>query len=584
MRLSKLLLLVLALTSFAEGAEPVEVLELADATPGRTGVCVTEMDGGERVEIPLTVLGTIGLGGPESEIVLVRLQGARFEETGIINGMSGSPVYLDGKLLGALAFGWPFSKEPIGGVTPFEHMLKVEPGMAARSGLLSRPSLPDMLDAKLQGRLGKMLVDWLLPEGSQSMTPLPVTVSVGGWWVPSGDGWLAESWRRMGWVGTPGGGATPAGAEISRPIVPGAMVAGVMVDGDATIAAAGTVTEVRGDKVWAFGHPMLGAGAVELPLARAHVVAVLPSVMSSFKFFTVGEPVGALVADRTHGILGSLGRTAQMVPVTVTVNGSEYGFRSVRHPVLLPALTAYLMQATQRVRGRVFGDLTLNTQIEVRYAGMEPAVVGASFAGAQAPGEAAAFAGAVLAYLEASRFSAPEVESVDIQLDTVEEIQTAMIVEINPERRVVRPGETLDVHFRLRPYRGPEELRTLTLEIPAGVPDGQIDLVAADGASWSAYDLQMRPLNPGSFADEVRLVNSLHPATVLVAVLEHRDVGMTVEGGSVSAPAGMVVQLRSALGANLKTTAYSVFARTEAELPFPVSGAQRISLTVRSRD
>jgi hypothetical protein len=584
MRLSKLFPVVFALTCFGAGAEPVEVLELADATPGRTGVCVTEMDGGERVEIPLTVLGTIGLGGPESEIVLVRLQGQRIEKTGIISGMSGSPVYLDGKLLGALAYGWPFSKEPIGGVTPFESMLKVEPTLLTGEGVIARPPLPDMLDAMHQGTLGKMLVDWLLPEGSQPMTPLPVTVSVGGWLVPSGDGWLAESWRRMGWVGTPGGGASPVGSESPRPIVPGAMVAGVMVDGDATMAAAGTVTEVRGDKVWAFGHPMLGAGTVELPLARAHVVAVLPSVMSSFKFFTVGEPVGALVADRTHGILGKLGRTARMVPVKVTVNGSEYDFRTVRHPVLLPALTAYLTQATQRVRGRAFGNQTLNTRLEIRYTGMEPAVIGASFAGVQAPAEAAAFSGAVLGYLEASRFSAPEVESVDIQLNMVEELQTATIVEIHPERRIVHPGDSLDVHFRLRPYRGSEELRTLTLEVPAGVPDGRIDLVAADGASWSSYDLQMRPLNPGSFADEVRLVNSLQPATVLVAVLEHRDVGVTVEGGTVSAPAGMVVQLHSVLGANLKTTAYSVFARTEAQLPFPVSGAQRISLTVRSRD
>ena len=119
-------LCLLVSAAFAVSAGAVEHLALADATPGRTGVCITEMDGGERVEIPLTVLGTIGSGTPDGEIVLVRLDDPRFEHTGIIAGMSGSPVYLDGRLLGALAFGWPFAKEPIGGVTPFARMLEIE--------------------------------------------------------------------------------------------------------------------------------------------------------------------------------------------------------------------------------------------------------------------------------------------------------------------------------------------------------------------------------------------------------------------------------------------------------------------------
>ena len=572
--------MVCVLGACAAVARATELVDLTDARPGRTGVCVTEMDHGERVEVPLTVLGVIGTGAPEGEIVLVRLDDPRFEETGIIAGMSGSPVYLDGKLLGALAFGWPFAKEPIGGVTPFQRMLEVVPGGARSSGVERRPRFEEMLAAGRGGTLGEMILDWLLPEDTSSPVSLPTIVSLGGLGVPSSGGWLSEAWRRMGWVATPGGSGPPG--DGTGPIEPGDMVAGVLVDGDAVVSAAGTVTEVRGDQIWAFGHPMLGAGGLKIPLARAEVVAVLPSVMSSFKFFTSGKPVGALVADRARGVVGRLGEEVPTTTLAVTVNGRPYSYRVVRDPVLLPLLTAYLVQATQAARGRTLGNQTVDMEMEIRYPGFEPATISGSFAGLTAPTDSAVFAAAVVGYLEGSRFSHPEVESLDIRLSVAEELRTAQIVEIVPERRVVRPGEELGVRFRLQQHGEPETTVTMNLRVPEGIPDGRVDLVGADGAAWSAYDLQMRPLEPGSFADELRLVNSLEPSTQLVAVLERQDLGAVVAGGSFSAPPSVVLQLRSALGPNLDVITHSVLALSTTEVGFPVSGAQRIALTVRS--
>jgi len=578
----KIIKRVLIVVMFVLGAATVaaeESLSLADATPGRTGVCITEMDGGERVEIPLTVLGTVGSGTPEGEMVLVRLDDPRFEHTGIIAGMSGSPVYLDGRLLGALAFGWPFAKDPIGGVTPFERMLEIEAMSVPAVALAARPEMPDILAAAGDGSVGEMLMDWLVPNRAGPQ-PLPVAIAVGGAVSSSGQsGWLGEAWRRMGWVATPGGATTGGGAV--KEVSPGSMVAAILVDGDASVAAGGTVTEVRGDRLWAFGHPSLGAGTVDMPLSQASVVAVMPSLMNSFKFFTVGRPIGAMIADRRAGILGQLGAAAPMVPVSVRIGDRQYAFRSVRHPILLPLLSAYLTQASIGVRGRTFGDMTLDTHIEVRYKDTEPAVVAVSSVGTQAAGDTAAFVGAVVGYLEASKFEVPEIESVDIRVESTEAMRTADIVDIVPDRRVVRPGEELKVRFRLRLHRGEEVVRTLTIRVPEGTPEGRLDLVGADGAAWTVYDLQMRPLRPASFDDEVRLVNSLQPSTELVVALERRDPGMAVAGGSLSTPPSIVMQLQSALGPNLETTAYTVFAKSETALPFPVSGAQRIPLTVR---
>jgi hypothetical protein len=573
----KMLVATLVPALVGTAAWAVESLAPAAATPGRTGVCITEMDGGERVEIPLTVLGTVGSGSPDGEIVLVRLDHPRFEETGIIAGMSGSPVYLDGKLLGALAYGWAFASEPIGGVTPFARMLEIAPAPPA-SGAVMRPTLKKILVAAGDGSLGDLVVDWLLPESSSGARPLPLAVA--GWQAPTDGGWLAESWRRMGWVAASGGGQMDS--RVESEVAPGSMVAAVMVEGDVTMAAGGTVTEVRDDRLWAFGHPSLGAGATAFPLSRARVVAVLPNLMSSFKFFTVGEPIGAIVADRRDGVLGRLGAEAPMVPITIAVNGHTYSYRSVRHPILMPLLAGYLVHASHGVHGRSFGDQTVATRVSVHYPGHDSATVSASFANAQASAESSAFATAVVAYLEGSIFEGPGIESIDIALETADRIEAATIVDIVPERRVVRPGEELAVRFRLRPHRGAEETRTVVVRIPDGMSEGRLDLVGADGAAWTVYDLQMRPLRPASFADEVRLVNSLDPSTTIVAVLERRDVGMVVPGGTISAPPSVVLQLQSALGPNLDTVAYSVFARAEAEMPFPVSGAQRIPLIVRA--
>ncbi|MBP1620722.1 MAG: hypothetical protein H6Q02_1489, partial [Acidobacteria bacterium] len=135
----------------------VELIDPSEVPPGSRGVCLTEMDGGEAVEIPLTVLGQVGPWAPELEVVLVRLDDPRFEETGIIAGMSGSPVYVDGRLLGALAYGWPFSREPIGGVTPFTRMLSLaaDDGPTGAGAAAARPTLPELVAARQERRLGQ---------------------------------------------------------------------------------------------------------------------------------------------------------------------------------------------------------------------------------------------------------------------------------------------------------------------------------------------------------------------------------------------------------------------------------------------
>ncbi len=572
--------MALALMLFAAAVQAFEVIEPSEVVPGSQGVCITEMDGGERVEIPLTVIGTVGPSTPEGEIVLVRLEDERFRETGIIAGMSGSPVYVEGRLLGALAFGWSFSKEPIGGVTPFSRMesLAGEGSFEAGAGP-GRPSLTEMMEAGRENTLGAVLADWLLPERSSELHHLPLAVTSSGAWSPAGGDWLSESWRRLGWISVPGGSFddTDGGS-----LAPGDMVAGVLVDGDAVLSAGGTVTEVRGDEVWAFGHPFLGGGGFQLPMARAKVVTVLPSQVSSFKFFSVGETVGSFFSDRSRGIWGRLGETAPMVPVTVNIDDRTFEFRSVRHPNLMPFTVAYLAQSSQAARGRLFGEQTIAFRIEMSYSGHDPVVYEEVLASGEAPAQAASIAAGLIAYLESSVFEVPNLDSITIDLKTDERLRGAELIDVIPQRRTVSPGETVQVRLRFRPYRGEEFIRELSIQVPPGIPDGRLDLVVADGASWSLYDLGMRPMIPGSFGDELGLVNSLLPSTTVVMVFERRQPGVALAGGSVTMPASVVVQLQGALGPGLTTTSYAVVAKAEEIMEMPVSGAERIELKVVS--
>jgi hypothetical protein len=362
------------------------------------------------------------------------------------------------------------------------------------------------------------------------------------------------------------------------------MVAGVLVDGDVSLGAGGTVTEVRGDQVWAFGHPFLGGGSVEIPMARARVVTVLPSLQRSFKFFQTGQSIGRFESDRTYGVWGRLGPTVPMVPVSVTVNDRTYSFRTIRNQILLPSLTGYLTNSSLDARGRRMGDQTVELDIELQYEGDVKAGLSETFIGDGASLQAAGMVAAVVGYLENTTFTAPELERISIDLRSVESLESTVMVSATPDRWVVTPGETLPVRIRLRPHRGADITRTVEITIPKSVPEGRLDLVVADGTSWTSYDFQMRPPLTGSFANEIKLFDRLLPSNHIVLALERRQVGVAIPGGPVMVPPSLVVQMRSALGNNLETIEYGVIERVTEEMPSRVLGAERLNLTVRVED
>lgn len=566
---------MLALALALALAGPTAWVDPAEVQPGQRGTCVTEWAGGQRREIAVEVVGMLDATAPERGTVLVRLLDPALEDGGVVAGMSGSPVWLDGKLLGAVAYGWSFAREPLAGVTPFAIMRRIE--AFAPPGPLPPPTL-EQLAALAAGRLDPLEV-LPRPPASRPAGGLPVVVAG----LPGGDrGWAAELLARVG-LGPVG--AAARGGATGTPEA-GEMMAPLLVWGDAVVGAGGTVTAREGDTVWAFGHPMFGLGGVRLPVARASVLAVQRSFQSSFKIFAVGEPFGTLVADRPSGVLARVGPPPAGLPVEVEVrDGSGLGrwrFRVAEHPLLSPLMVTYVVNASLTARAATAGDSSVRLRFRGRLADGQTLEIAQAARSADAPARLASFAGAVTAVLCASGLPHPPLVDVAVWVSSEETHAGASIEEVIPARTTVRPGESLAVEVRLQPYQAPPVRQRVTIAVPAALAPQDVDLVIADGASWTDFLLRNRPAAPATFAQQLAALRRFEPSTTLVAALESREGTLVLPGGELSAvPPSWAWTVGSGLGKAVSRLPTSILAVTRWAAPYPLEGAARVTLRVR---
>jgi hypothetical protein len=408
-------------------------------------------------------------------------------------------------------------------------------------------------------------------------------VAVGG--LPLAGGFPSELLGAMGLQAVTGGtGAVPQGVPEA-----GEMMAALLVWGDATIAAGGTVTAREGNRVWAFGHPLFALGSIRIPAARARVLAVQDSYQSPFKIFAIGPTFGALVADRAAGVLAHVGEQAVGTPVTVTVreagDTSTWHFRVAEVPLLQPLLVTYVASASLTARGAAVGESSVRLSLTAHLADGSEVGVTQAARGVDAVARIAAFAGGVVSLLANSSFPHPPVSAVEATLDRDEKPLGATVAEAIPARTLVAPGEDLPVRIVLQPYQAANEERRIVLRVPPGVRPGALDLVVADGASWSEYRMRAESVTPASFADQLIQVGQLESSTTLVVALEARERGVALPGASEpGVPPSWVITLTTGLGANaLSRIPTSVVSAVRQPGSFPLEGLLRVSLTVRER-
>jgi hypothetical protein len=472
--------------------DPAAIFPLKDIKPGMKGVVYTIFEGDAIEKVDLVVIGVLENAlGPKQDVVLVQLLGEKVEHTGVVAGMSGSPVYFDGKLAGALSLKLGvFTKEAIGGVTPIENMLSVidTPEAAPTGSRAASMNTGNTDEVQFTARV-------LLPQNFGSQTG----VGAGEFLVPIETPLIATgiypdtmaqfSKQLAGWGMAMIAGGTAAPSPDDARLKPGDMVGVELIRGDLTITPGCTVTTVEANgKVLACGHPIFSFGSVSMPMARAHVIMTLASAMASTKIISTGGTIGTLTQDRVTAIGGQLGAEPPMIPVEVSLETptqkKKFHFEVIESPQLTPTLVA-LATYNGIVGSTAYGEgFTLQLDGEIQIKDHTAVELNDLFAPSDMPVATGFFvAGSVqsaFARIYSNPYEVAHVTGIHIRVTAVPERRSATIENAWLEKNELVPGETVNVKVQLRPYRGASFIQEIPVTIPAQAARGNLQLVISD--------------------------------------------------------------------------------------------------------
>ncbi len=455
------------------------IIPLTEVHPGMQGYAYTIFAGDQIEKFDLEVIGVMpNFLGPKQSIILVELKGPKVEHTGVVAGMSGSPVYLDGRLAGALSLKLGiFTKEAIAGVTPIEDVLRPPAQTADVQSAPQQFTLPN--DALARNSL---------PSGS-SLERIETPLVFSGF-QPAAVQQFAPQLQGYGFVAAQGG--TAEAKPDDRKLVPGDMAGMVLVSGDASINSACTVTAVQGDKVFLCGHPFMSLGDVQMPMSRSRVVTTLSSSLASTKIVNVGGPIGTITGDHLTAVTGKLGSPPAMVPLELSfvTGGTEkkLHFDVINHPKLTPLLVA-VTTFNGLTQNSLYGEgTTLHLTGEVRLQGHNAVQIESTFA----PGDSmspdslpiALAIQNVFGRLFNNNYETPSVDHISLRVESQPGRKSYTIESAWLEKGEAAPGETVRVRVMLRPYRGASRVEETTVRVPDQAVRGATLRVLVSDAEW----------------------------------------------------------------------------------------------------
>ena len=535
LRVVRVVLASLVLVSCSLGGSLAEVIEADERTPtlaaeslqrGQRGYGFSVFSGHELERFEFEVLGLVRNSSPGQDYLMVRLSGQGLEHSGIIAGMSGSPIYIDGKLVGAVAYAWPFAKDPIAGVTPIASMRAIGDGVSGGSAKVSQASVMTVLDLLQPGDATVQLKSALdlLKQPSSSRSVPAIGWGIAGFPTET-EAWLTQSLGSL----APIGEAQSSAGEL----VPGSAVAAVLVGGDLRLAATGTVTDRYGDTVLAFGHPFYSLGSISVPMAESEIITVMPSQANSFKIASLGRTIGAFHEDRQPGVKGTVGVRADTTPLRIEVRTPEpveFNMELAQIPLMTPALAAISAIGAQTSASRSTGPMGVDLEASFDLGEFGTLTLEQSFDGANASVESAIFVLSYLNFFMQNSFSAVEVDAIDLTISQFEEPRTAIMTSGYAERTEVRPGDTVGINLEFVPFRGEPFRHRVEIELPADLPSGRYSLIVGDGVTIDLHRQQIEPSSPIRFDQALRIVRGFHSRRDLVVLGLHSGRGLAVAG------------------------------------------------------
>jgi hypothetical protein len=578
------------LASTGQTAKPVETIPVSQIHAGMRGVAYTVFQGTKPEAMDVEVLGILkNANGPKGDVILIRLHGSKPEYTGVVAGMSGSPVYLDGKLAGALAFRiGEFSKEPIAGVTPIGEMLEID--------AMDKSPAPPMSSASADVSTNKRTSGPGLPTGSVEdfanyLKPIETPLVFSGF---SEDAvrLFAPQFAAAGITPVMGVGSV-SDAKQPEPLEPGSAVSAVLVRGDMDIAATCTVTYIDAQHLLACGHPLMQFGRIDLPMTKAEVVATLASPLNAFKIVNATEPVGAFVQDRHTGIMGEFGKTPEMIPVTLTIRGGpttkQFHYEVLNNPKLSPvAMMATVFNALhgvneygEEITYRMNGDINLKGYPEVKVQNMFAAADG----GQPAAVLAAVAVGDRFTRIYDNPYNAPDVRGVQLDFQISRERRWARLETARTDVTEARPGDEITIETVLRPYRGDSIVQQIPIRIPTSTSRGPLRILVSDGDTLDrtrrAAPMLGRKLD---LASTVAWLNKQHASNrVYVSLLEADPEAMVADKVMPTLPFSIMNVMEGMRGTQdmIVLGESSVSEAATAPLDYVVSGAQVLTINIK---
>ena len=586
------------------------LMSIDEIRPGMIGVGRTVFQGSELKEFKVHILGVLrNVQGPKRDLILAKLEGEGLAESGVAQGMSGSPVYIDGRLIGAVSYSiGAFSKEPIAGITPIAEMkdaTAMTRRAASQQARLELPVTREGLAAALRATYSRLApfaaraadVQAIgLPSASAAqiapmLRPISTPLVMSGF-EPETVDLISGAFRDAGFTPMVSGGAGAQLPAITGPLREGDAVGVSLIGGDLEMDATGTVTHIDGERVYAFGHPFYGLGPTAFPMTRAYVYTILPSLMTSFKISAMGETIGTIQQDRATAIAGTLGKGPALIPMNVTLQRADgtdatgrrtFKFELVNDQLFTPLLAYVAMFNTLGSYERQFGAATFAIKSRARIKGHASLNVEDVFTGDNPVlGAATAVAGPITMLL-GNDIEPITLEGLDIEISSSEMDRSASIERVWLDEIKPRAGRRIPLKILTRTYRGEERISTVPIDIPANAK-GSLSIMVTDGKQLNAMEQRelRRSVDPQTVAQMVKLLNDTRRNNRIYIRLLTGSPGAVVNGEAMTAlpPSVLSVLEGDRNGGNFTPIRSATVGEWEVPMDHAVTGSRLLTIRV----